>query len=177
MGVDKALIEIDGLPLWRRQVAVLRELQPDELFIAGPSRDEWCDNGAIVIPDAQPDAGPLAGLIAALRRCSNSHLLTLAVDLPHMTADYLNRLLRSCCNRAGIIPMRQRHFEPLAAVYPQEALSLAESCLASGDHSLQNFAARCVSDRLAAAIEIPPSDEPLFLNMNTPADLLAVTNA
>ena len=174
MGVDKAFIEIDGVPLWRRQFEILRSVGPQELFIAGPAHEEWSNAGGTVIPDAQSNAGPLAALVAALRRCSTTHVLALAVDLPHMTADHLGHLLDNRDDGLGVIPVRNERFEPVAAVYPREALPLAESCLASGDHSLQAFAARCVAARFATTIEISTADEPLFLNMNTPADLAAV---
>ena len=177
MGEDKALIEIDGVPLWERQLRVLRELTPRELFIAGPARDEWHHAGCIIIADAQPNAGPLAGLVAALRHCTAPLLLALAVDLPRMTADYLREMMAVCSETSGILPRGRGNFEPMAAVYPLTALPLAESCLASGNYSMQRFAARCLSQGLASPRQIAPDDEPLFLNMNTPQDLLAVTNA
>ena len=65
MGRDKAFVEIDGVPLWRRQLQLLEELLPHELFIAGPAHDEWQQTNCIIIPDAEPDAGPLAGIVAA----------------------------------------------------------------------------------------------------------------
>ncbi|MGI8431614.1 MAG: NTP transferase domain-containing protein, partial [Chthoniobacterales bacterium] len=35
MGRDKALLEIDGVPLWQRQLETLRQLNPEQLMIAG----------------------------------------------------------------------------------------------------------------------------------------------
>ena len=174
MGEDKAFIEMNGTPLWRRQLQILQELAPRELFLSGPSREQWRHIDSIIISDAKPDAGPLAGLVAALRRCSTPLLLALAIDLPNMTADHLRELLARCSNAEGVIPRWRQRFEPLAAVYPRTALSLAENCLASDDHSLQRFAARCVSDRLLDVMDIAIDDEPLFLNMNTPEDLSSV---
>ena len=49
MGVDKAFIEIEGVPLWRRQFDILRSLGPHELFIAGPAHDDWSNAGGIII--------------------------------------------------------------------------------------------------------------------------------
>jgi molybdopterin-guanine dinucleotide biosynthesis protein A len=176
MGEDKAFVKIGGMPLWRRQLSVLQELEPQELFLSGPTREEWTEAECIVIPDARADAGPLGGLVAALQRCSTAHLVTLAVDLPNMTAGYLRGLLTHCGADQGIIPTHEDRFEPVAAVYSRNTRHLAESCLASGDHSLQSFAARCVAEGPAIATEIAAADEPLFLNMNTPEDLLAVIN-
>ena len=175
MGRDKAFVEIDGVPLWQRQLRLLLALEPRELFISGPVRAEWTDLGTAVLPDVKRDAGPLAGLTAALRRSSSPLLLALAVDLPNMTADYLCELLTLCTADCGMIPRRAERFEPLAAVFACAALPLAERGLESGDYSVQQFAARCVSEGLARAKPIATLDEPLFLNMNTPADLFAMT--
>ena len=177
MGEDKAFIEVHGVPVWRRQLQVLEQLEPHELFIAGPAHDEWRSANCSVIPDAEPDAGPLGGLVAALRESSTPLLLTIAVDLPHMTPDYLRQLVGSCSADRGVVPSDGERFEPVAAVYPKRALALAESCLAARDLSVQRFAARCVAEGLLNVKEIAPGERPLFLNMNTPQDLLALTNA
>lgn len=173
MGRDKAFIEVDGVPLWQRQQRILEQLGPTEIFLAGPSRPEWNNSGCTIVPDAQEDSGPLAGLVAGLRRCSTSLLLALAVDLPHMTSNYLRELLDRCARGKGVVPMTDR-FEPLGAVYPVSSLALAERLLQSGRYSLQDFAGRCVADGFAIERPIRRADAELFLNMNTPADLIAV---
>jgi len=176
MGEDKAFIELDGVPLWRQQLQLLRELEPHELFLSGPAHEEWRENDCIIVPDAQADAGPLAGLVATLRRCSAPLLVALAVDLPHMTAQHLSGLVALCSDDVGIIPRAAEHFEPVAAVYPRRSLAIAESCLATRSYSLQHFAERCVSEDLVTVRKVEPENESLFRNMNTPADLRALTN-
>ena len=173
MGKDKACIEIDGVPLWRRQLRTLRDLGPRELFISGDPREDWSHEKCLIIADAKPNAGPLGGIVAALRHCSAPLLVTLAVDLPRMTSEYLAALVAACSDARGAIPSG----EPLAAVYPITASAIAEQCLASGDYSMQHFARRCIAEGSTAERNIAAADEPLFLNMNTPEDLWAVTNA
>jgi molybdenum cofactor guanylyltransferase len=177
MGEDKAFIEVGGVPLWRRQLQILQELRPQELFIAGPPHEEWQATSFIIIPDAEAGAGPLAGLVAALLRCSAPLLLTIAIDLPQIQAGYLRELLGCCSEQRGVVPSHGERFEPLAAVYPKCALPLAEICLASRDLSVQRFAARCLHEGFAIGKEITPEQRPLFHNMNTPEDVAALTNA
>lgn len=175
MGENKAFIEINGVPVWRRQLQVLESLRPRELFIAGPAHDEWETANAIIISDAEANAGPLGGLIAALRQSSATLVLTLAIDLPHMTSDYLRELLDLCGDERGVVPSYGERLEPVAAVYPTRALPLAESCLTARDLSVQRFAARCLEEGFAIAKAITPDDRPLFLNMNTPEDVALVS--
>ena len=163
MGQDKAFVEINGERLWRRQLGILRTLQPRHLFIAGPMREE----GAITLRDAVTDVGPLGGLAAALRSCSSRFLLTLAVDLPRMTSQYLTDLIRE---GAGVVPRGQ----PLAAVYPVSALTIAEACLEDRTFSMHEFVQGCLAAGLVTLRESTAADEHLFFNMNTPEDALAL---
>lgn len=171
MGRNKALIEIDGLPLWQRQLRILEELKPGEIFISG----EFDSPGYTSIPDAQINAGPLGGIVASLRHCSTPLLVVLAVDLPKIRAAFLRGLLTDCSNDRGAMAMIDDRFEPLAAVYPRTALPVAERQLASGEYSLQVFCRDCVNQRLVRQMELADDQKPLFRNLNAPADLIDMT--
>jgi len=174
MGRDKAFLEIDGAPLWQRQLQILRELDPSKIFIAGPARPEWDESGLEIVVDAKTDAGPLGGLVAVLRRCKNTRLLALAVDLPNMTSEFLGQLLAICSNNCGVIPKRSERFEPLAAVYSTHCLPLAEKCLSASKYSLQQFARHATKIGLMTTKEIVNTEASLFFNLNTPADFAAI---
>ncbi len=165
LGRDKALLEVAGEALWRRQVRLLESLAPEKIFIAGPLRQPGCET----IADAQTNCGPLAGLVAALRVCTTPLLLALAVDLPRMTASCLRETLALCEHDRGVVPMTEQ-LEPLAAVYPIAALALAEEQLRSGQYSLQPFVRRCLECELMRPRQIGPGDPEAFFNLNTPAD-------
>ncbi|HEY0368324.1 MAG TPA: molybdenum cofactor guanylyltransferase [Chthoniobacterales bacterium] len=171
MGRDKALIELDGESLWTRQLRILRELAPNELFFAGRRRAESCEEDLIFVDDAQPDSGPLAGLVSAMRRCSSPLLLVLAIDLPLMTSAYLRSVVTRSSGSAGAVPDHQ----PLAAVYPRAALAPAERCLAAQQLSMQEFARECLEAGLVRQIKVAPAEEYLFTNVNTPDDLRLVS--
>jgi molybdopterin-guanine dinucleotide biosynthesis protein A len=173
MGRDKAFIEMDGVALWRRQLAILRQLSPDELFISGPPHRDWMDEGLRGVTDAEENVGPLAGVVAGLRQCSSPLLLVLAIDLPNMTANFCRSLLELSNDGRGVVPRRQR-FEPLAAIYPVGSLTLAEEALREGNYSMQNFVARALSKGLITEHVISQDEEPLFRNINTSEDLLTL---
>lgn len=166
MGRDKAFLEFEGEPLWRHQVATLKKLAPAQLMIAGPARAEWSEHE--IVTDEIADAGPLAGVAAALRKCTAPLLVVLAVDLPRMSADFLLSLFRDA---QGAVPGGPDGFEPLAAVYPVACASLTARALRSGDFSMQNFVRKAVDQGLVAERKISPSERMLFANLNTPADL------
>jgi molybdopterin-guanine dinucleotide biosynthesis protein A len=168
MGRDKAFLEIEGQPLWRRQIETLQQLSPEQLMIAGPAREEWREFETIA--DEIAEAGPLAGVAAALGKCAPSHLVVLAVDLPEMTTGFLRSLLEGCGDEEGLVPRSRKGFEPLAAVYPARCAALAAACLRSGDFSMASFVRRALTKELLLERIISPAEELLFTNLNTPAD-------
>ena len=175
MGRDKALLPLaDGQVLWQRQLAVLASLRPAELFISGPER-EGLPASVTRLEDATPGLGPLGGIAAALSAMRSTRLVVLAVDLPWMTAGFLGRLLGddpdASAPRGRVPQMDDGFFEPLAAVYPRDALVMANEQLRTADRSLQSFVRRLVEARLVAAYPITDDERPLFANWNRPEDV------
>lgn len=172
MGCDKAAVVIEGKPLWERQLATLAALQPRELFISGRPDGPYIDQGTEVIFDLHPGRGPLGGLEAACWRMQTPLLCVLAVDLPGMTAAFLQRLVKMAMQDGrGVVSKNGDYFEPLAAVYPRAILSLAGERLRQGDHSMQRLIQRAVELDLMIIYPLPDGERPLFRNANTPADL------
>jgi molybdopterin-guanine dinucleotide biosynthesis protein A len=170
MGRDKTQLEVQGEPLLTHQIETLRRLSPEQLFLSGPLSDPRCET----IADELAGAGPLAGIALALRKCSSSHLVVLAIDLPMMTTVFLRSLLHLCREQKGVVPRRDQRFEPLAAVYPKSSAPLAAAALQNGDFSLQSFVQAGVSQDLLLVRKISDDEAPLFTNLNTPADLAAL---
>ena len=173
MGRDKALLPLaDGRLLWQRQLTVLEALGPAELFISGSEREDF----PATVPrleDARAGLGPLGGIAAALRAMRSPRLIVLAVDLPMMSADFLRGLLGE---RRGVVPQADDgFFEPLAAVYPQTALAVAEAQLRGEDRSLQTFVRRLLESGQIDARPIKEAEVHLFANWNRPEDVAPAT--
>jgi molybdopterin-guanine dinucleotide biosynthesis protein A len=169
MGRDKCLIEIHGVPLWQRQLALLSALSTDVTIVA-PSRPDWCPHAARWIPDRTPGCGPLGGLDAALASASHERLLLLAVDLPEMTSDYLQSLVTISSNTCGVVAAIDGLFQPLCAIYPRAVLPVVISHLAGPDKSLQHLLRELVATGQMKSIPVAPSELFLFRNLNTPQD-------
>src|SRR5271165_4494708 len=104
MGRDKATLIIDGIPLWQRQLDLLRSLSPDALFVSARERPAWLPEGARFVADPVPARGPLGGLTATLAVMESTHLLALAVDMPAMSAHHLATLWSAASPGCGVIP-------------------------------------------------------------------------
>jgi len=173
MGSDKALLATaSGEPLWQRQWRVLEEAGTGRRWLSVRADQAWVPPEVPTVRDAQSDAGPLAGVIAAWDASTATHLLVLAVDLPALPVDWmirLRQLARPGCGAAGRYP--GGHFEPLAAVYPRSWLPQWVGALNQGASSLQRLLhAALEADRLRVE-PIGPAEAPWFHNLNTPADL------
>lgn len=174
MGFDKADARIAGEILWKRQLAMLRQLNPALLFISGRTGTAYPDAGCPVITDIVPGAGPLGGLVTALRVASPELLLVLAVDMPAMEPQLLEDLLiRARGASRSVIPQGAAGFEPLAAVYHNRSLPIAEECLRAGERSMRSLITRLQRLQLADVYTIGENEMPFFRNVNTPEELAA----
>jgi molybdopterin-guanine dinucleotide biosynthesis protein A len=181
MGRDKAWLEIGGQPLLARQIATVRAAGAMEVFISGRANVDYSVFGCQVLQDRFPDAGPLAGIEAALAAATHPLLLVLAVDLPEMPPQFLRWLTAGCAESSGLIPCLNGRIEPLAAVYPRSAHTLAAMQIRNDDKAVRAFAERCEQAGLVRFAAVPSDNARWFANWNSPADLfqpekMAVSN-
>jgi molybdopterin-guanine dinucleotide biosynthesis protein A len=172
MGQDKALLPLprSGELLWQRQLRVLDELCPEEIFWSGPARP-GVPNRVQLVPDIVRSAGPLAGVCACLRVVESDLLVVLAIDLPLMDAGYLKKLARRCTPTRGAVPQRGDDFEPLAAVYPKVLRDLSEDRLQQGRYAMHDFVREAIRRELMETVPVGEEDAAKFTNINSPEDL------
>ncbi len=138
MGLDKALLPVtpgDARTLVERQLALLRRSGAARVFLSlrrdGPLSlsafgGERAGEAPDVVYDEGERAGPLGGIVAAMRRAPDVHLLVLAVDMAGVGSDILSTLLAECTADAGAAPRVSGRFEALCAIYPPRVLAVAE---------------------------------------------------
>src|SRR5205085_10970028 len=130
---DKATIEFNGRPLWKRQLEILRAVQPEEMAVSARAMPSWLPDGVELLLDDPPSRGPLSGLTKALAAVRTTHLLALAVDMPFMTSEQLAILRELAGEGRGVVPVIGERAEPLAAIYPAEAAVNFATALAGAD--------------------------------------------
>lgn len=173
MGRDKALLEIDGVPLWQRQHAVLAAAGAAEIFLSARPDQAWALGAkgfAAVLHDALPGGGPLVGITAALERTVPAHVAVLAIDLPAISAAWFSLLAAECAPGVGVVGRRGGFFEPLAAIYPADLKWLAWDALARDEYSVQRWVAAGVAAGQLRVREIGEADAGWFANWNRTED-------
>jgi molybdopterin-guanine dinucleotide biosynthesis protein A len=179
MGRDKALLEVDGQPLWWLQWQKLRALQPRRLLVSARTGQDVPvpPPPALVVRDAVADIGPLGGLIACLQQIQldgpEALLLVLAVDLPRLPAALLQDLVFSADPGCGAVIAHDGRHEPLAAVYPPAVLDVAQRRARLGHYSLQGLVREGLERGLLDEVSLRGLGdwpEQVFTNLNTPED-------
>jgi molybdopterin-guanine dinucleotide biosynthesis protein A len=153
-----------------RQIELVREFACAEVFISGRADADYASFGCPVLTDRFADAGPLAGIERALALATAPLVLVLAVDLPRMTGFLLRRLLAECTVGTGVVPRINRNLEPLAALYPKAAQSIAVDLLQSGVRAMHRFARQCQEAGLVRFLDLETEALPCFTNWNRPED-------
>jgi len=182
MGQDKALLDIQGVPLLQRTCQVAQGCA-DPVYIV----TAWSDRYQVVVPPScqfiqetltgtNPPQGPLSGFAQALPRVQTTWTLLLACDLPLLSLEELQTgivALESIPKDAiALLPRSEQGWEPLCGFYHRRCLSLLTAFVDQGGRSFQQWLADQVVEEWLI------SDRRMLFNCNTPNDLqlLRVTN-
>ncbi len=168
MGLDKALLEVEGRPLIAHIVERLEDLFDDVVIGAGRSED-YGFLGRPVAADREPGQGPLMGIAAGLARIGHDLALVMACDTPFPDLRFAASLLDQAEGHDLVIPRsRDGVFEPLFAVYRRSAAPAAEALLAAGRRSILGLL-----DTLRVRV-VPLPETVRLANINTLDDYLAL---
>jgi molybdopterin-guanine dinucleotide biosynthesis protein A len=181
MGRDKALVELAGRPLIEWALAGLHGAGLTAR-IAGAKAD--LSAFAPVVPDETADAGPLAGVCAALHATAAEWAVVLPVDLPLIPASLIRFLIDDASMTGAPVtaPSLNGFAQTFPSVVRREALPALQAELEVGRSGV--FAAfRSLNVRVVPVELAPVRDERAwpayrwFWNVNTPEDLAKVESA
>tara|TARA_B100000927_G_scaffold133747_4_gene107806 strand:+ start:1355 stop:2734 length:1380 start_codon:yes stop_codon:yes gene_type:complete len=170
-GEDKAFFDWNGEPLFQRQLKKLLALGPNQLWLSANGDQDYGElpNGVIRVDDDDEGLGPVGGLLNVFKRSEAERIVVLGVDLPLMEEGFLAKLVD---DDSGIVPKTQRYWEPLAAVYPREAmLAILESAMEQGNRKLQRLLDKAEQSGVTRAYAVSEEEGLLFTNLNSREDL------
>lgn len=173
VGRDKAFVVLeDGNTLVSHQAALLRKLHVNDLLISARPHTDYGVPGAHRVYDAHHDAGPLAGIAAALAVSTQPHLLVVAVDRHRLTVPLLRKLYRQTALGQGVVPQGLHGFEPLCAVYPnfRDSRAFIDEALAAGRYSLETLLHSAIANGWMVPSRIERTDLPAFAKWRSPVD-------
>lgn len=167
MGRQKATLKLDGTPLLDRAVDRIRPIATAVMLASGATPMQR--DGCVAVTDATGDRGPLGGIVAALEASPEARCAVVAVDMPDLDAELLGALAVRCHRVDAVVPLSERGFEPLHAVYSRSALRTLQDALDSGDLSAHRALMR-LRVRYVNAVALGAATE-FARNLNTPDDV------
>jgi molybdopterin-guanine dinucleotide biosynthesis protein A len=171
MGVDKALLEMDGQPLVHLVAHRLSQVA-DPILIAPGARGRLGRLGYREVEDAAPGGGPLSGIVAALEASPRPLLAVVAVDMPFASPDVIRLLARLIGDASVALPVTAEGTQPLHAVYATDALEPLREALAGGVRGVREALSRLPVRRVERGEWGPGDRSGLFaMNVNRPQDL------
>lgn len=190
MGSDKLRLPWHGRPLALHVLDVVASLGgPVTLAVVDRAQLAGLDlpAGVSVVTDESPDLGPIGGLAAGLRTCTADIAFTCGVDLPLLdptTCRLLVDLLASApASTVAVIPVVDGELQVLHAAWRRTALPEIDAAIAAGRRALRSLP-DALRDVHGPDAVLAPGEEDLrrlgatlasFTNVNTPADLAALT--
>ncbi|MGB6877733.1 MAG: molybdenum cofactor guanylyltransferase [Candidatus Acidiferrales bacterium] len=171
MGRAKGLLLFAGKPLVVH-LARLVEFAGEAPIIIGPP-STYGGLGFRVIGDDRRKLGPLGGICTALRVATRGWNLIVGCDLPFLTREWLEFLIARAMTSAAdvVIPVNERGYEPLCAMYRQRAHEAIAAAIERGVRKITDGLAELTLAPIAPAEwkAFDPRGR-LFKNINTPAE-------
>ena len=175
MGEDKALLEIAGVSLLERTLALLATITPDVRIACGAA-PRYTEFGRALVLDRTADLGPLGGLEAALAEGGAEFVLATACDMPRLDARLFETLVQTARSEAldVCIVRSERGAEPLCGVWRASMLAPVRAALEHGERRVIAAFDEALADGTRPKVGFVELDDmERVRNLNTPADLAA----
>ena len=172
MGADKAFVTLDDRTLLSRALELAHALTADVRIVGDPAKFA---RFAPVVADVFPGCGPLGGIHAALRASQTDLNLILAVDVPFVSTELLQYLIRRARTTAAATVTVVRAVEAGSLYVPSTAENSPtqqRKALAAGRYKIDPLFATqrtlvITEDELRSAGFSPN----MFRNLNTQEEL------
>lgn len=165
MAMDKRLLELNGTPMLKIMVDLVRETFNFEPVLVGNNpvtvgKSEW-------IPDAYSSNGPIYGVVAALQHGLHGWVLIVAGDMPLLTQRDLKTLVDQRDDEHDVFTLGVNGVpEPLCGVYHSSTTNYWDAQIRHGNRSLLDGL-----QGLNVKTLPPPSGSEALFNVNDSNDL------
>ena len=169
-GVDKGLVQLASRALIEHAAAALEPQAGTILVSANRNPERYAALGFEIMADPWPDyRGPLAGMLAALRRAHSRYILTAPCDAPLIAPDLAVRLYAAIKDgaRAAVAHDGDR-LQPLFSLLDRELADPLLHWLEKGGRKAAAWMELC-----GAAVVDFSDRRDMFVNLNHPEELRA----
>lgn len=170
-GRNKALVEVDGIPLIERVFKVMDALFQQVIVITN-TPDLYGYLGRPMFQDIVKGLGPMGGLLTALSAISPKPGFIVACDMPALNASLIRHMVMAGEGFDIVVPMVGHHFEALHALYGPACLAPIKTLLLQNTLQIKRLFEH-VSVRYVEENELRRFDPQLasFSNINSPMEV------
>ncbi|MGI0483422.1 molybdenum cofactor guanylyltransferase [Geminocystis sp. CENA526] len=176
MGKDKALLDINGIPLLRKTFDIAQQCT-DRVYIVTP----WGEKYRSILPQEcnfiQELSSFQGGLIAfshALNEVKSDWILLLACDLPFLTVNEIQTWIKYLPSikesSMAFLPKDEKGWQCLCGFYRSNCRQSLEDYLNTGNRSFQKWL------NTEKVEELKVKNKQIFFNCNTPQDYKKYSN-
>lgn len=181
MQTDKAFLKIGDETFVERAVKTLQIVCEERVkVILNKTQTDFIEKiptDVSSIFDVYENRGALGGIHAALSNCKTKYAIILAVDLPLVSSDVIEKLAEitlSSNKFIAVVPRQtDERLQSLCAVYHARfCLPILEDLMATNDSASANDFLEMIFPRTVAQEKLTNNDSTdIFFNVNRPADL------
>jgi molybdopterin-guanine dinucleotide biosynthesis protein A len=138
MGQDKAFLNVDGVPMIQRILALFTQLFRESLIITNDPAP-YLDLETKTFKDLFPNHGALGGLYTGLFFSSFHYSFCVACDMPFLKETLIEYLLGRIDSYNAIVPRTADGLQPLHALYSKDCLEPIARTVREGKSKIIDF--------------------------------------
>ena len=166
MKQDKALVKINGKTLLNLQIETLTPIFQKIVISANTNYN----TNFRIIKDINKDKGPIGGIYSVLQNSETNKNFIIAVDMPYITPEIINKLIDNSNNFDITIPIIKNKIEPTCAIYSKNCINIIEHQINVKNYKLTDFITKCNTNY----VNFDTNELTFFKNINYPEDLLNI---
>lgn len=181
MQTDKAFLKIGDETFVERAVKTLQTVCEDRVqIVLNKTQADFIEKipaDVSAVFDVHENRGALGGIHAALTHCATKYVVILAVDLPNVSGEAIEKLAEitlSSNKFIAVVPRQtDERLQPLCAVYHARfCLPVLEDLMETNESASANDFLELIFPRTIAQNKLRNDDSTdIFFNVNRPADL------
>ncbi|MDD2500058.1 MAG: molybdenum cofactor guanylyltransferase [Geobacter sp.] len=172
MGLDKAFLVVDGVPIIERLLSSLQGCFK-HLLLVGDQPERFGPYNIPVVPDIYPGSS-LGGLYTGLHAAKTDRIFVASCDIPFPNPELIRLICAEAEGYDAVVPATENGLEPLFALYGKSCLAAMQAALEAEQYRitevLQQLQTRTIGPELLARIDLGGRS---LLNLNTPDEYIA----
>jgi molybdopterin-guanine dinucleotide biosynthesis protein A len=171
-GRNKALVDLEGIPLIERVIGVMSSVF-QRLILITNTPHEYAHLQLPMYGDLIKGLGPIGGIFTGLEVISDEAGFFVACDMPFLNRELVRYIVEVRDDFDAVVPRIQWKIETLHTLYNRRGLPFIKELIDSGEYQIIRFFDK-IRIRYLEEPEIRAFDPKLrsFLNINRPEEML-----